>query len=316
LVRWDDGLDRRTAIARTPAGGGSAVTTSYLWCGSAICQARDATNAVTREYYAEGELVPGTPPQILYCGADQIGTVRRVFASTSSAPAYSYDPYGVPLQATAPLTDFTYAGMFHDADSGLDLTKYRAYDPIAGRWLSRDPLGEVSDPVGNLYLYVGGNPISIADALGLCGDEGFWSKVLQILAANPLLIPEIVGTEVVGGGPEDPAADIAVLAEIEAAVESIPSSTLTVEEAGAELAQQIGKNRVSVMTSSGRMQIDLAGKPHFEKSLGQEIPTPHVKFQNLNVAPNGRTNLSPGTVRPATMNDIRTAQKIINRRGN
>jgi YD repeat-containing protein len=80
-----DGLDRRTAIARTPAGGGSAVATSYLWCGSAICQARDATNDVTREYYAEGELVPGASPATYYYGADQIGTVRRVFASTSSA---------------------------------------------------------------------------------------------------------------------------------------------------------------------------------------------------------------------------------------
>ncbi|MGH6779298.1 MAG: RHS repeat-associated core domain-containing protein, partial [Bradyrhizobium sp.] len=49
-----DGLSRRTTITSTPAGGG-ATTTSYLWCGSRICQARDASNHVTREYYAEGE---------------------------------------------------------------------------------------------------------------------------------------------------------------------------------------------------------------------------------------------------------------------
>jgi len=55
-----DGLGRRTAISSTPAGG-SAVTTAYLWCGSRICQARDATNATTREYYAEGEFVPVNP---------------------------------------------------------------------------------------------------------------------------------------------------------------------------------------------------------------------------------------------------------------
>jgi RHS repeat-associated protein len=187
-------LDRRTAIARTPAGGGAAVATTYLWCGSAICQARDATNAVTREYYAEGELVPGTTPATYYYGADQIGSVRRVFASASSAPAYSYDPYGVPLQATAPLTDFTYAGMFHDADSGLDLTQYRAYDPIAGRWLSRDPLGEASDPVGNLYLYVGGNPISIIDPLGLC-DYDYYPPTIEraqwfLFEEPPITIPE------------------------------------------------------------------------------------------------------------------------------
>lgn len=113
-----DGLSRRTAISRTPAGGGSAVTTAYLWCGSRICQARNATDAVTREYYSEGELVPGSPAQPYYYGPDQIGSVRRAFASATSAPAYSYDPYGNPLQTTAPVTDFNYAGMFYNADSG------------------------------------------------------------------------------------------------------------------------------------------------------------------------------------------------------
>jgi RHS repeat-associated protein len=143
-----DGLGRRTIIASTPVGGGSAVTTSYIWCGVRLCQARDASNSPTRGYYAEGEFVPGSPAQPYYYGPDQIGSVRRAFASASSAPAYSYDPYGNALQATAPLTDFNYAGMFYNADSGLYLTLYRAYDPIVGRWLSRDPIGEIGHRAG------------------------------------------------------------------------------------------------------------------------------------------------------------------------
>jgi YD repeat-containing protein len=97
-----DGLGRRVAITSTPPGGGSSTTTSYLWCGSVLCQARDAGNAVTREYLSEGEYVPGTTPATYYYGPDQIGSVRRVFATTASAPAFSYDPYGVPLQTTTP----------------------------------------------------------------------------------------------------------------------------------------------------------------------------------------------------------------------
>lgn len=59
--------------------------------------------------------------------------MRRVFASTSSAPAYSYDPYGNALQGTAPLSD---------AVPGLR----------SGFWavVSRDPLGEIGDPAANL----------------------------------------------------------------------------------------------------------------------------------------------------------------------
>lgn len=135
-----DGLSRRTAIASTPAGGGSATTTSYLWCDSNICQARNAGNATLRSYYAEGEIVPGTTPQTYYYGSDQIGSARRVFAGASNAPSYDYDPYGRALQGTAPLTNFNYANMFYEFDSGLYLTQHRAYDPSAGRWISRDPI--------------------------------------------------------------------------------------------------------------------------------------------------------------------------------
>ena len=162
-----DGLDRRLTIAETPPGGGSAVTTSYLWCGDTLCQARDATNSPVRGYYIEGELVPGAPAQPYYYGVDQLGSVRRAFASTSSAPAYAYDPYGNPLQVTAPVTDFGFAGLFNHPANGLNLTLYRGYDPVAGRWLSRDPIGEPSDPAANLYAYVGGNPVNMTDVLGL-----------------------------------------------------------------------------------------------------------------------------------------------------
>jgi RHS repeat-associated protein len=179
-----DGLNRRVAITSTPAGGGSSVTTSYLWCSSAICQARNASNATTREYLSEGEYVPGSTPETDYYGIDQIGSVRRVFASTSSAPALSYDPYGMPLQTTTPVTDFNYAGMFANTDSGLYLTQYRAYDPALGRWISRDPLGEASSSIGNLYAYAGGNPETYVDPDG---------RIIQVL------IPVVVGAGVGAG---------------------------------------------------------------------------------------------------------------------
>ncbi len=178
-----DGLSRRTAITSTPVGSGSATTTSYIWCGSSICQARDATDAPTRGYYAEGELVSGTPAQSYYYGFDQIGSTRRVFASTSSAPAYGYDPYGNPLQSTAPFTDFNYAGMFYNADSGLYLTQYRAYDPVVGRWLSRDPIGEPSVQSGFLSVD-GAGSISIDVRLQLPADGGAPANAQQLGVAQ------------------------------------------------------------------------------------------------------------------------------------
>ncbi|MDQ0564128.1 RHS repeat-associated protein [Rhizobium mesoamericanum] len=172
-----DGLGRRVAIGSTPAGGGSSTTTSYLWCRDRICQARNAAGSPQRSYFDEGEFVSGSPNQPFYYGVDQIGSVRRVFASATSAPAYDYDPFGVPLQATAPMTEFGFAGMMNSADSGLGLTWYRAYDPVVGRWLSRDPLGDdaislaqlVLSEGPSLYAYVSNNPLNTIDVLGLAG---------------------------------------------------------------------------------------------------------------------------------------------------
>jgi RHS repeat-associated protein len=162
-----DGLGRRTTITSTPTGGGSPVVKSHIWCGIRLCQTRNAGNSPTRAYYAEGEFLPGLPAQSYYYGHDQVGSARRVFASLGGAPAYGYDPYGNALQTTARLTDFGYAGMFYDSDSGLYLTQYRAYDPVAGRWLSRDPIGETGDVAANLYRYVNGDPVGKIDPQGL-----------------------------------------------------------------------------------------------------------------------------------------------------
>ncbi|MGH7023084.1 MAG: RHS repeat-associated core domain-containing protein, partial [Caulobacteraceae bacterium] len=161
-----DGLGRRVQISSTPAGGGTAVVISYLWCGTRLCQARNAAGTVTKGYYAEGEYAPGSPGVGAYYAPDQVGSVRRAVTAASS-PAYDNDPCGNTLQGTAPVTDFVYAGLLYNPDSGLLLATNRVYNPAIGRWLSRDPAGESADPQGNLYAYVGGNPVGLTDVHGL-----------------------------------------------------------------------------------------------------------------------------------------------------
>ncbi|AYD05279.1 RHS repeat-associated core domain-containing protein [Neorhizobium sp. NCHU2750] len=76
------------------------------------------------------------------------------------------------MQSTAPATDYGYAGIIYNSDGGLYLTQFRAYDPVAGRWLSRDPAGEAADQSGNLCAYVNGNTINEADSTGQFGLAG------------------------------------------------------------------------------------------------------------------------------------------------
>src|SRR5205823_10578268 len=76
------------------------------------------------------------------------------------------DPYGKRTKLSGTLdVDFGYTGHYYHAPSGLDLTLYRAYSPVLGRWLSRDPIGESGGL--NLYGYVFNNPVNLDDPLGL-----------------------------------------------------------------------------------------------------------------------------------------------------
>ena len=64
-------------------------------------------------------------------------------------------------------SDFQYAGYYAHQPSGLNLTRYRAYDPNTARWLARDPAGEGWD--STLYSYTYNNPVGLSDPLGLWG---------------------------------------------------------------------------------------------------------------------------------------------------
>jgi RHS repeat-associated protein len=165
-----DGLNRRVAVIETSGSRRSEVR--YTWCGDLICQARDGNDQPLAYYFDEGTFrpEPNTPASRLlgeraYYARDHLGSVRDVLDETGRVrESFDYDPYGKLMNRPQTAPEFGYAGMRHHAPSGLYLTKYRAYDPQTGRWLSRDPIGEEGGV--NLYGYVGGNPVLYIDPDG------------------------------------------------------------------------------------------------------------------------------------------------------
>jgi RHS repeat-associated protein len=122
---------------------------------------------------------------------DSAGTIRA---------QYDYDPYGARTELQGDLhTDFGYGGhYFYHVQSGLNLALYRAYDPINARWLNRDPIGEIGGI--NLYGFVGNNPVNFVDPYGLD-----YAAALKAFGTSAKWAG---GEEAVGGGPEDPVADV------------------------------------------------------------------------------------------------------------
>lgn len=107
---------------------------------------------------------------------------------------------------------------------------------------------------------------------------------------------------------------------------SLPSSTGTgkvqsLTERAAELQQRLPSgNRASIPHPGGRLNVDLAGKPHHVKGVG-DIPTPHVQEFRNNIIPSGPragqvgSRSQVGPTRPATARDLRTVDRWLKSEG-
>ncbi len=109
----------------------------------------------------------GSSPE--YSLADGLGSTTGLTDDTGAlTDTYSYDAFGgVRSQTGSSSNEFTYTGEQNDP-TGLDYLRARYYDPATGRFLSQDPL-----PIGNLYSYVGNNPVNLVDPYGLCGFDSW-----------------------------------------------------------------------------------------------------------------------------------------------
>jgi RHS repeat-associated protein len=121
-----------------------------------------------------------------YVHGDHLGVpVQITDASGTTVNAMQADPFGqrfYTASTSAPRTSLALPGQIIDiADRHYNL--YRDYDPTLGRYLQADPIGlEGGD---NVYGYVGGNPLTRTDPLGLaCNGMGCYTTPLESAAAR------------------------------------------------------------------------------------------------------------------------------------
>ncbi|MFN8660049.1 MAG: RHS repeat-associated core domain-containing protein [Candidatus Obscuribacterales bacterium] len=158
-----DPLSQNTKIEER-IGGTVTNTEQFVCCNAARCEQRDAAGVLIKRFYAYGQIKSASSN--LYC-RDHLGSIHDLVDSAGNVLVqYSFDPFGraARQQGTAD-ADFQYGGYYVHGRSGLALALYRAYSPTLGRWLNRDPIGEAGGV--NLFAYVGNEPLSAVDPLGL-----------------------------------------------------------------------------------------------------------------------------------------------------
>jgi RHS repeat-associated protein len=211
VVNTYDALGRR--VRKTVRSGGGTVTsdTAYVYDGwNVIAEYNlasgspalaavntwglDLSNSRQGAGGVGGLLARATSAATLAYTFDGNGNVSElVTAAGSVAGHYEYGPFGQtvaqndldPTGAFA-ANPFRFSTKPLDADSGLYYYGYRFYSPVTGRWLSRDPIGDIAFfeqyskkkvwvEIGKLwkeslkpaYVFVSNSPIILVDTNGL-----------------------------------------------------------------------------------------------------------------------------------------------------
>jgi RHS repeat-associated protein len=189
-----DPLGRRIA---TTAGDGTV--TRHLWDGPHVLADLDATGGVLRTYvYGPGidELLavvvtkneePGTT-NTYYAIRDHQNTVWAwTDESGSVVESYDYDPWGrvlavrdgdgTELARSAIGNRFLFQGREYSWATGLYCFRARWYDPVTGRFISKDPSGIANGL--NEYVALNNSPVNFVDPTGEAAIEAhqYWMDV-------------------------------------------------------------------------------------------------------------------------------------------
>ncbi|WP_421568659.1 RHS repeat domain-containing protein [Stenotrophomonas sp. PD6] len=136
-----------------------------------------------------------TTQTVLYVHTDALGSVvAKTDVNGNVVERYDYEPYGAPIGAEVQ-DGPAYTGHVSDSATGLSYMQQRYYDPVAGRFLSADPVTAMSAPdiAFGRYRYAANNPYKYTDPDGrferatgsqLSGGQGFSGSRVAIVRSS------------------------------------------------------------------------------------------------------------------------------------
>ena len=159
-----DGWGRRTSVVGTD---GVNRVQVYSQDGQ-ILYMKPTSAAGTKYIYLHKHVIAEVGPNgTQYQHTDGLGSpVARTTSGGALQSRTRYEPYGYVAAGSTPVIGF--AGHVNDAESGLTYMQQRFYDPVAGRFLSIDPVTtDVNTGESfNRYAYANNSPYKYVDPDG------------------------------------------------------------------------------------------------------------------------------------------------------
>jgi RHS repeat-associated protein len=174
-----DAMGRRIGKVSTFTKGAVQKTSSWQYVydnDNIVLEVFTENGMVTKTFYTHGvgtdePLALERSGQYYFYHADGLGSVASLTdPSRNIVQNYEYDSFGMVKPQTSFTNSYAYTGREWDKETGLYYYRARYYDPMEGRFISKDPISFAGGDI-NLYGYVQGNPLNHTDSLGLSPDD-------------------------------------------------------------------------------------------------------------------------------------------------
>ncbi|HTD05079.1 RHS repeat-associated core domain-containing protein [Undibacterium sp.] len=163
--------------ASVAVSGTSTSVANAAWIGYPSTCTWTASGAGGTRTFTETMTTVAAPPTetVTYYHTDGLGSpIATTNAAGGVISKTRYEPYGMTVDGTT-VPDIGFTGHMNDADTGGTYMQQRYYDPVAGRFLSIDPVTTDANTGGsfNRYAYVDNNPYRFIDPDGrsTCADK-------------------------------------------------------------------------------------------------------------------------------------------------
>lgn len=167
---------------------GATTTNRYFYDNNNILFEYDENGNIGNSYThgpgIDEHLMVANGKDKYYYHADGLGSVIALTDTAGKViQSYEYDSFGnLKDQKNRIKQPYTYTGREWDKETGLYYYRARYYDPMEGRFISKDPIAilgnnynnsynvtfnQYVDAVQNSYAYVQNNPVNLIDPFGL-----------------------------------------------------------------------------------------------------------------------------------------------------
>ncbi len=154
-------------------------------------------------YIAAYTKLPGAPGGIgglissydgtntLYYHDSNLGNLNQVTNSAGAViQTYDYDAFGyITAQSGALTAKYAYKTKEYSPQTGLIFFGRRYYNPLIGRFITKDPLGQADGP--NVYLYCNNDPVNKYDPWGLTiiiiGNKKDYDEAIKYLQCDAVM---------------------------------------------------------------------------------------------------------------------------------